>query len=287
MTDDQNLPEQELDTESTGSMPVDGASADETTTDDTSSAAEDPVLDSVSITVERVLEAIEKGEVEIEHGSIRWSSNYTFLLSVRYGDLLIPCIYKPRIGERPLWDFPDGTLCLRERASFLTSEFLGWQLVPPTVLREGPRGLGSLQFYVEHDPEYNYFSFDEALKPQLVYLSLFDCIINNADRKGGHCLVDASNRLWAIDHGLTFNAAHKLRTVIWDFAGQPIPAALLDDLQRLCNELDQPQSDYTCAMQELLAPQEMIAYRRRVERLLNSARFPKPGPGPNYPWPPV
>jgi hypothetical protein len=257
------------------------ASADETTPD------EDPVLDSVSVTIENVLEAIEKGDIEIEHGSIRWSSNYTFLLSVRYNDLLIPCVYKPRIGERPLWDFPDGTLCQRERASFLTSEFLGWQLVPPTVLREGPRGVGSLQFYVEHDPEQHYFSFDDSLKPQLVYLSLFDCIVNNADRKGGHCLIDSSNRLWAIDHGLTFNSVHKLRTVIWDFAGQPIPAALRTDVERLCNALEQSQSDYVCALQELLAPQEIIAYKRRVDRLLNSGRFPKPGPGPNYPWPPV
>jgi hypothetical protein len=199
----------------------------------------------------------------------------------------VMCVYKPRMGERPLWDFPDGTLCLRERASFLTSQALGWQLVPPTALREGPRGLGSMQFFIEHDPNYNYFSFDESLKPQLARLALFDCIVNNADRKGGHCLVDHNNRLWGIDQGLTFNTAHKLRTVIWDFAGQAIPNVLLNDVRRLCDQVQTSDSDFACKLRGLLAPQEIVAFEKRLERTIRSGRYPKPGSGPNYPWPPV
>jgi hypothetical protein len=241
----------------------------------------------IEISFERVLEILEKGEVETEHGSIRWSSNYTFLLTVKQDDTGVMCVYKPRMGERPLWDFPDGTLYLRERASFLTSQRLGWQVVPPTVIREGPRGPGSMQFYVDHDPEYNYFSFDSSLKSQLARLSLFDCMVNNADRKGGHCLVDSTNHLWGIDQGLTFNVAHKLRTVIWDFAGQNIPALLLKDIQRLCDDLNDTDGTYFCNLQNLLAPQELVAFQRRVERIIKSGRYPKPGPGPNYPWPPV
>jgi hypothetical protein len=242
----------------------------------------------IAVTFERVLEVLEKGEVETEHGAIRWSSNYTFLLSVKHEDIEVMCVYKPRLGERPLWDFPDGTLCQRERASFLTSQELGWQLVPPTTLREGPRGLGSMQFYIDHDPDFNYFSFDESFfKPQLARLALFDCIVNNADRKGGHCLVDHNNHIWGIDQGLTFNVAHKLRTVIWDFAGQHIPQMLLNDVQRLCEAINKRDSEYICTLQTLLSPQEIIAFEKRLERLIKSGRYPKPGPGPNYPWPPV
>lgn len=242
---------------------------------------------SQAITIERVLEILEKGDITTEHGSIRWSSNYAFLLTVTHDDTGVMCVYKPRVGERPLWDFPDGTLYMRERASFLTSQRLGWQVVPPTVIRDGPRGPGSMQFFIDHDPDYNYFSFDESLKPQLARLSLFDCMVNNADRKGGHCLVDATNHLWGIDQGLTFNVAHKLRTVIWDFAGQHIPPALLKDIEGLCDDLNRPDSPFVCELQQLLTPQEIMTFQRRTEKLIKSGRYPKPGPGPNYPWPPV
>jgi hypothetical protein len=236
---------------------------------------------------ERVLEVLEQGVVDGEHGVIRWSSNYTFLISVRCDETSVMAIYKPQRGERPLWDFPDGTLCHRERASFVTSQELGWRIIPPTVLRDGPRGLGSMQFYIEHDPEFNYFSFDESFKPQLARLALFDSIVNNADRKGGHCLVDAQSRLWGIDQGLTFNVAHKLRTVIWDFAGQAIPAKLLEDIEKLCMKLCEHDSPFRTCMAELLNEQELHAFETRIRRILKSGRYPKPGPGPNYPWPPV
>jgi len=239
------------------------------------------------ITVERLLEVLNKGQIAEEYGVMRWSSNYTFLLSIDYEDISIMAVYKPQRGERPLWDFPDGTLCYREVASFLTSHTLGWQLVPPTVLRDGPHGIGSVQFYIDHDPEENYFAFDESLLPQLQRLAAFDYIINNADRKGGHCLLDHGRHVWGIDHGLTFNPAHKLRTVIWDFAGEPVPDPLLADIARLCELVEQRDSTYYQSLRKMLESSEIDAFRARIQRFLKQGRYPKPGPGPNYPWPPV
>ena len=239
------------------------------------------------IPFEQVMASLEKGDIEAEHGLIRWSSNYTFLIAVKYNDMEINAVYKPQSGERPLWDFPDGTLCYRERAAFITSEALGWSLVPPTMLREGPRGIGSLQFFVDHDPEYHYFAFDKSLLPQLYKLALFDIIVNNADRKGGHCIVDANDHVWGIDHGITFNATHKLRTVIWNFAEQPIEEHYLNDLAQLSQCLENEQNPYTCELQSLISPGEMRAFKRRIDKLLLTKTYPTPGPGPNYPWPPV
>jgi hypothetical protein len=236
---------------------------------------------------DRILSILNGGEVTPEYSILRWSSNYAFLVNVvRDGETAV-AVYKPQRGERPLWDFPDGTLCYREQASFLTSQELGWQIVPPTVLREGPRGLGSMQFFIEHDPQVNYFTLDESFHPQLRRIAAFDYMINNADRKGGHCLIDGAGHVWGIDHGITFNVVHKLRTVIWDFAGQPIEDELMAAIARLCDSLDQPNSPYTCAMVDLLSEQEIAAFRRRLARMMKTRRYPVPGPGPNYPWPPV
>lgn len=237
--------------------------------------------------VERVLEALQCGEITEEHGLMRWSSNYTFLVSILHNDLRLTAIYKPQKGERPLWDFPDGTLCMRELAAFLTSHELGWNLVPPTVMREGPRGLGSVQLYIDHDPEQNYFSFDEAMHPQLQRLAAFDYMINNADRKGGHCLLAADGHLWAIDHGIAFHSAPKLRTVVWDFAGQALPPPLLEDIERLAAALDDDETPFRQALASLLSAHEINTFRARVRHLLKTRRYPVPGAGPNYPWPPV
>ena len=243
--------------------------------------------DSQGIGIEQVLEILEKGAVDTEHGMMRWSSNYTFLVSVTYEDTSLMSVYKPQKGERPLWDFPDGTLCYREVASYLTSEALGWQIVPPTVLREGPRGLGSVQFYIDHDPEINYFSFDETLIPQLMRLSAFDYIINNADRKGGHCLLDGAGHLWGIDHGITFHTSPKLRTVIWDFAGKPIPDLLLTDLDRLCGQTEDSSNPLRKGLDGLISEREIAAFQSRLRHLLRTKKYPQPGSGPNTPWPPV
>jgi uncharacterized repeat protein (TIGR03843 family) len=246
-----------------------------------------PQQSSQAVSIETALDVIANGIIEKEHGLLRWSSNYAFLLTLRREDTEVTAVYKPQKGERPLWDFPDGTLCYREYASFLTSQELGWQIVPPTALREGARGIGTMQFFIDHDPEVNYFTFDEGMHSQLMRIVVFDAMVNNADRKGGHCLLDARGHVWGIDHGITFNAAHKLRTVIWDFAGQPISERLLVDLEKLCVSLGDRKSAYRQQIHKLLSQGEIDAFQRRIDRLLETRKYPLPGPGPNYPWPPV
>jgi hypothetical protein len=244
--------------------------------------------DSQGLTSQQVVEILQNGTIEAEHGMMRWSSNYTFLLSINHNQNSLMAVYKPQKGERPLWDFPDGMLCKREMASFLTSELLQWQIVPPTVLRQGPHGLGSMQFFIEHDPELNYFEFDEDKLPQMRQICAFDILVNNADRKGGHCLVDSQGHVWGIDHGITFNSSPKLRTVVWDFAGEPIEDFLLEDIERLCTQIDNQKSDYRQALNELITEREIHAFQHRIQHLLKSRKYPQPGPGgPNYPWPPV
>jgi hypothetical protein len=235
----------------------------------------------------RILHLLACGQMREGRGMPGWSSNYTFLVSIDEGETSVLAVYKPRRGERPLWDFPDGTLCYREVAAFVVSEALGWQIVPPTVLRDGLRGIGSVQLYIDNDPEVNYFSLDERYTEQLKRFAAFDFVINNADRKGGHCLLDAHNHLWGIDHGIGFHTAPKLRTVIWDFAGQPVPESLLMDVQRVCDAVEDPRSHVRMELDRLLASAEVNALSARMRRLLQRREYPRPGPGPNYPWPPV
>lgn len=218
------------------------------------------------------------------------SWNHVLLVRVTGAGRVGLAIYKPRAGEYPLWDFPHGTLCLRERAAYLVSVFLGWPRIPPTVLRDGPYGFGALQQFVEADPEANYFTLRGSRLADLLPVALFDHLINNADRKGGHILLDREGRLWAIDHALTFNEEPKLRTVIWDFAGEPIPEPYLDDLRRLRRELtaevpaDGPS--IARALDRLLEPGEMRALLRRLDALLETSRFPYPDPDRvHLPWP--
>lgn len=243
---------------------------------------------SSGITSSRALEVLQNGEFDGDLVMLRWSSNYTFLANMKLGDDLLPAVYKPHKGERPLWDFPDGRLCDRELASFLTSQELCWEIVPPTVVREGPHGVGSLQFFIEHDPEEHYFSFDNSKAPYLQRMQAFDYLVNNADRKGGHCLVDQTGHVWGIDHGITFHSQNKLRSVIWDFAGQPIPGDLLQDIERLCSKVENEADDYRHCLQSLITEREINAFRNRIRHLLKAKKYPQPGPsGPNYPWPPV
>ena len=236
---------------------------------------------------EKIKHVLDCGAIVEAYGMLRWSSNHTFLVGVAEAEDTLQAVYKPQRGERPLWDFPEGTLCFRETAAYLISETLGWQLVPPTVLRDGPRGIGSLQFYIQAEPEINYFAFEARHAEQLMTLAAFDYVINNADRKGGHCLLDSDDHLWAIDHGIAFHSMPKLRTVIWDFAGQRVPERLLADLQRLCGLLESGESAFRFNLDKLLAEAEIAALMARTRRLLNRREYPRPGPGPNYPWPPV
>ncbi len=250
----------------------------------TARALDDPIC----IPIEDAIEIAEKGEIAEEIGLMRWGSNYTFLVNAILDNTKILAVYKPRQGERPLWDFPDGTLCNRETASYVMSQMLDWYIVPPTFLREGTRGIGSVQLFIDHDPEEHYFTFDKLrVGNQLERLAAFDAVINNADRKGGHCLIDADEHIWGIDQGLAFNSSYKLRTVIWDFAGKPIPQTILDDLQKLCARIEDKADEFTQQLAELLSDSEMRMLRVRIERLIDSEIYPLPGAGPNRPWPAV
>jgi uncharacterized repeat protein (TIGR03843 family) len=236
---------------------------------------------------ERVLRLLEQGELEVV-GMMPWSSNYTLLTKVDDGDLNALAIYKPRRGERPLWDFARGTLCHREVASFLVNETLGWGLVPPTVLRDGPYGIGSVQLFIDADFDVHLLMMEKegCYQQQILRLVAFDVIVNNADRKSGHCLKGSDGRMWAIDHGITFHTDYKLRTVLWDYVGDPLPPGDLANLYTLQAAL-RPGAALRERLTELLAGDEMKALQRRVDRLVASGVYPHPGPGPNVPWPPV
>lgn len=233
-----------------------------------------------------ILGLLQNGQIELQ-GLLPYGSNYTFLVSVSDGQQKAFAVYKPISGEQPLWDFPPDTLALREVAAFLVSEVLGWGLVPPTVYRDdGPHGPGSVQLFIHAQAEQHYFTLAEEEKAALRSLVVFDLLINNADRKGGHVIKDQNGKLWSIDHGICFHAQHKLRTVIWDFAGEPIPDELLNDLQQFRDQLS-AEKDLKTAINRLLSPLEISAMRRRADKLLASRHYPEPGPGRNYPWPPL
>lgn len=246
------------------------------------------------MTPDDVLRVLQKGTVEIE-GLLPWSSNYAFLVRVCEDSLEVGAVYKPERGERPLWDFPQGTLCLREQAAYIVSEALGWHIVPPTALRDAQHGLGTVQLFINHDPARHYFTIegDAALRSQLQRIALMDILINNADRKAGHVLIEEDGdprdpvRLWGIDHGICFHVEPKLRTVIWEFAGMPIPTEMKGELAafraRLVNESD----TLSAVLGKLLSAVEIEALRRRLNRLIDRAVFPQPGAGRHYPWPPV
>lgn len=234
-----------------------------------------------------ILTALREGKLTVQ-GEFLWGSNYTFLVEVAYGSLRLRGVYKPTQGERPLWDFPRTSLARREVAAYLISEALGWCFVPPTVYRRrAPLGAGSIQCYIEHNPEYHYFRFSESDRQRLRPVALFDLLINNADRKGSHILIDPAGKIWLIDHGICFHREDKLRTVIWDFAGEPISEELLADLERFRQQLETP-SELLNALQDYLHPEEIAALTARTIRLLAAKQFPHPHPNRRvYPYPPI
>jgi uncharacterized repeat protein (TIGR03843 family) len=228
------------------------------------------------------------GEIEVD-GRMPWSSNATFLVTVhgeRDGDgpagddtVHHHAIYKPVRGERPLWDFEAG-LHRRERAAFVLSEHLGLGVVPPTVLRDGPFGEGSVQWFVDADHSEHYFTIFEqwpVLHDRLRDIALFDVLANNTDRKSGHCLL-AHDQVWAIDNGLCFSVPDKLRTVIWEFAGESVPADRLTRVEALCEAVPSELTD-------LLDEAEVEALRRRAAHVLADPAFPDDPTGHRYPWP--
>jgi uncharacterized repeat protein (TIGR03843 family) len=226
------------------------------------------------------LTLLERGNVELQ-GRLPWSSNATFLVSVELDGTAIPAVYKPRRGERELWDFPSG-LYQREVAAYVVSEALGWGVVPETLVRsDAPFGPGSVQRFVDADFAEHYFTLVEqpVHGPALRRIAVFDLLINNADRKSGHCLLGPDGRIWAIDHGLCFHGEPKLRTVMWEFAGEEIPEDLLGAVDGLA---DQPPAE----LGGLLDGDEVEALVARARRVVATGRFPAPNPSRRpYPWP--
>ncbi len=265
--------------------------------------------------VARVLDVLTFGEIEIE-GRLVDASNLALLGQLALGDVRMRVIYKPVQGERPLWDFPDGTLAGREAAAFVLSAVGGWNLVPPTVLRDGPHGPGSVQLWVDavEDAATTLVAVmtpaelvpgwlpvleaqladgtavvvAHADLPELASAAVFDVVINNADRKGSHLVLDESGSLWGFAHGLSCHAEPKLRTVLWGWAGKALPEAELARLDALSGWLGTPDSPLSMTLERLLTPAEVDALGQRIADLRATGCFPGPtGRGPAVPWPPL
>ena len=233
-----------------------------------------------------ILSALQSGSLRLE-GQFIYGSNYTFMAVCQFRRQTLKTVYKPVQGERPLWDFPDQTLARREVAAFLVSEALGWNLVPPTVFREkaSPMGPGSVQLFIEHDPELHYFNFTPGQRQHLPQVMLFDLLINNADRKAGHLLFDPQGALFLIDHGLSFHVEDKLRTVIWDFAGEGIPPELLQDVRQVIPSFSPGEALYRALRPHLLRA-EIDALQKRSQALVDNGVYPLPPEDRRaYPWP--
>ncbi|WP_436530095.1 SCO1664 family protein [Actinoplanes sp. HUAS TT8] len=257
------------------------------------------------------LELLGCGQIEIE-GRLVDASNTTLRAEISLNGVTRRCVYKPVRGERPLWDFPDGTLAGREVSAYLVSRATGWGLVPPTILRDGPLGPGALQLWIDEpeaaesligfvpaydvppgwfpvaaarDDDGDAFALAHADDPRLARLAVFDAVINNADRKGGHVLYPATGSIHGVDHGVSFHVENKLRTVLWGWTGKPLPDEAVDVLSALRADLDGALGE---ALDEHLTISEVQHVGLRVKRLLRAGRFPKPPTDwPAIPWPPV
>ena len=235
------------------------------------------------------LEVLTEGEIEIA-GRILGSSNHAMFARVTRAcpppeaPVVVDAIYKPIAGERPLDDFPDETLGRREVAAFLVSEAIGWSIVPPTVLRDGPFGDGSVQLWIDIDETVDVVAMVVGDDPALRRIAVFDAAVNNTDRKGGHLLPVAGGHVYGVDHGVCFSSVPKLRTVLWGWRGQSLAPDELDGLARLQTAL---RGDLARDLAGLLSRGEIAATRRRVDALLETRRFPLPRPDwPAIPWPP-
>jgi uncharacterized repeat protein (TIGR03843 family) len=223
------------------------------------------------------------GEIDLE-GRLLDASNVTLVGAIRTDTLAAECVYKPVAGERPLWDFPDGTLAGREVSAALVSEATGWRIVPPTVLRDGPFGPGMVQLWIDGDPDVDLGAFVRRDVPQLRRMAVFDAVVNNADRKGGHIIPTPDGHVYGVDHGICFSVDPKLRTLLWRWAGKPLTAEALDVLQRLADDL---LGDLGERLHQHLTRTEVRRTQQRVAGLLRTRRHPEPsGDWPALPWPP-
>ena len=227
--------------------------------------------------------ALAEGELELQ-GRIMPASNATFFGEAVLGDTRVACVYKPVAGERPLWDFPDGTLAGREISAYLVSEATGWRIVPPTLLRDGPFGTGMVQLWMDADPSVDLAAFVRRDLPALRRMAVFDAVVNNADRKGGHIIPMADGHVYGVDHGICFSTDPKLRTLLWRWAGKPLPVEALAVLERLAEDL---RGDLGELLHEHLTRREVRRTEQRVAELLRTQLHPQPsGDWPALPWPP-
>ena len=225
------------------------------------------------------------GELEVL-GLLPNASNHTFLARARREGEDMLGVYKPRRGETPLWDFPEGTLCAREVATYVVARALGWPNVPATVLRDGPYGIGSVQRFVPSDPGEHYFTLRERFPAEFRRIAAFDLVINNADRKGGHCLLGDDGRIYVVDHGVCFSEEPKVRTVIWDFMGDPLEDDLRAAVRRLA--VDVREGPLRDELANLLSEPELEALESRGREVAAMPRFPEPGEDHRpFPWPPI
>jgi uncharacterized repeat protein (TIGR03843 family) len=235
--------------------------------------------------VDEAMALLEHGELGVE-GRLVVASNATLYCSVCLDGVTAACVYKPVAGERPLWDFPDGTLAEREVAAYEVSAATGWLIVPPTVFRSGPLGPGMVQLWIDTDDEVDIRRMIRGTSSdQLRRIAVFDAVINNADRKGGHLLPTRAGHIYGVDHGVSFHAEPKLRTLLWQWSGRPLRTNASDTLRQLQAGL---AGDLGERLAGLLTPREVRGTVRRIEQLLGSGRHPEPsGEWPAVPWPPI
>jgi hypothetical protein len=238
---------------------------------------------SFDLSAAEVRAVLTEGDLAIE-GRLVDASNTTLYSVVTQGVISLTCVYKPVAGERPLWDFPDGTLAGREVGAYLVSEATGWDVVPPTVMRDGPLGPGACQLWIDIDEGADVMALLHSNHPGLRRMAVFDAVVNNADRKGGHLLPTPGGHIYGVDHGVCFATEDKLRTVLWQWRGTALPDDALDTLAALRIDL---AGDLGIQLKALITAREVSAVRRRVDRLLREGLFPVPGDGwPAVPWPP-
>ncbi len=243
-----------------------------------------PRQPAAGISEDRALDLLARGTLEVE-GRLMVASNATLYCTVRDDQDEASCVYKPVAGERPLWDFPTGTLAGREVAAYAVSRAAGWDVVPPTVMRDGPFGPGMCQLWIDSDPEVDIIALSRrADHAALRQMAVFDAVVNNADRKIGHLLPDCTGHLYGCDHGVCFAEEYKLRTVLWQWRGRRLPERAVAALRRLETALG---DDLAGELSRLLTSDEVDATRRRVELLLQHRVHPYPPEGwPAMPWPP-
>jgi uncharacterized repeat protein (TIGR03843 family) len=235
--------------------------------------------------VDEAIMLLTAGALEIE-GRLLDASNATLYCSASLDGVVAACVYKPVSGERPLWDFPDGTLAEREVAAYELSAISGWNVVPPTVYRDGPLGPGMVQLWIDLDETIDVMAFvRRGESERLRQIAVYDAVINNADRKGGHLLPTRDGRVYGVDHGVTFSVDPKLRTLLWQWAGQRLPDAEIETLREVRGHLDGALGD---RLHELLTTREVRRTIRRVDQLLRNGKHPEPsGDWPAIPWPPM